>query len=215
MSMGVRASHAIDRFVLDNGFAFDPKLVRSELELVLDEGHKDGKVTVISEETLIGDICSEKYWGPETVRRIHESFPEARILLCIREQRSIIYSAYGEYINGGGMLSIRQFIKSDDVRAGTGPVCRPDALFYHHVIGDLFERFGRDSVLILPTELLARSPINFTKKVLEFVGESCEFEPDSSVVHVGVGAFTRILARYINHFRLFNSNKGARVKGGF
>jgi len=199
---GARAGHAIDHFVLTSGFVFDPQVVRSELQESILQSMDSDRVVVISEETLIGDICAERYWGLETIRRISLCFPNAKVMLCIREQKKIIYSAYGEYIRGGGTQTIRQFIETDKSRPGTGPVCRSDALLYDSVISHLQKVFGEDSVLVLPTELLASDPKGFVQRLLAFLDLEGEVSPHESVAHVGLGAFTLAVARFANQVRL-------------
>jgi hypothetical protein len=198
---GARAGRAIDHFVLTSGFIFDPQVVRDELQETLIESMDSERVVVISEESLISGICSGKYWGPETIRRITQCFPDAKVMLCIREQEKIIYSAYGEYIRTGGTGTIHQFIETNSSRPGTGPICRSDALLYDSVISHLLEVFGEDSVLVLPYEFLRADPMGFTKRILNFVDTEGEILFDEAVAHNGLGAFTLAIARYANVIR--------------
>jgi hypothetical protein len=72
----------------------------------------EGKVGVISNERLCG---SPYFAGADSytiMKRIYSAFPNAKIFISIREQRSYILSLYFEYLNNFGTLSIDEFLST-------------------------------------------------------------------------------------------------------
>lgn len=207
-----RAGVAIDHFVLRNGFAFDPDEVRREMAPGLVDAAKAGRTAVLSEETLIGDICAGKYWGPEVLRRLHATFPLARVLICIREQKSMIYSAYGQYIRAGGVQAVERFTSPRHFASGVGPLCRPDALLYHLPVRAVQDRFGPAATLALPMELLGTQPEVFLGRLCTFAGARGDADAASPPTHVGWGAATLAVARRLNRLWVRDSPRDRRIR---
>ena len=57
---------------------------------------------MVSFPRLSGHPYSGGYDSRMIADRVAEVFPEARILIVIREQRSMIVSTYKQYVNAGG-----------------------------------------------------------------------------------------------------------------
>jgi hypothetical protein len=109
---GPQAGVAVDEFVLANGFRFDATRARSHFEEGLAEAQTQGLVPVLSNEALCGQpISGGRFtYGKYVVERLHETFPNARILIVVREQRTSLLSHYREYIANGFSGDLAQFI---------------------------------------------------------------------------------------------------------
>lgn len=85
----VRISQALRRI---EGFDDDPQELRSALSTALD-ACPAGHVSVLSDETLTAD----PHLTATVARRVHQQFPQARILFTIRRQEDMIRSFYGRH----------------------------------------------------------------------------------------------------------------------
>jgi hypothetical protein len=85
----VRVSRALRRI---EGFDDDPQELREALAAALD-ARPDGRVPVLSDETLTAD----PHLTASVARRLHDHFPQARILFTIRRQEDMIRSFYGRH----------------------------------------------------------------------------------------------------------------------
>ena len=59
---------------------------------------QDPRVPVLSDETLCGDPFQRRYNGGDVADRIHQTFPRAKVLIGIREQKAMAISSYREFI---------------------------------------------------------------------------------------------------------------------
>ncbi|TVQ49557.1 MAG: hypothetical protein EA365_00325 [Gloeocapsa sp. DLM2.Bin57] len=103
---GTQAAIAIEEFVLTNPFLFDPEYTRQKLMPDIHKAEKEGLIPVLSNEGLVSlNIHSYKNYMADCIaNRINQAFPDAKILIMIREQKSMIYSAYKEHIKGNGIV---------------------------------------------------------------------------------------------------------------
>jgi len=122
----------------------------------------DGQTSFASYESLAGLLYYPDNDGRRTCRRLHELFPAARVILVIREQRSMLRSAYAQYVRAGGTVSPARFPQSD--------ACHLDRLLYDRFVDDLCHELGADNVKVLVYEELLRSPGTFLDELGAFVG---------------------------------------------
>jgi hypothetical protein len=124
-----------------------------------------GVQPVISSEKFSGNPLFGGYDRYDIAHRLAKIFPEARVLICIREQRSIIRSSYFQFINAGGMIGLDDYISGRDTR---GPSFRLDH-FRYDVLLELYRSlFGAENVLVLAYEELRRYPLNYANRLLAF-----------------------------------------------
>ena len=81
---------AVRAFIHPNPFHFAPAKAREAFEAGLEKARERSLVPVISHEGLSGDPMAGKYYGREVAERISRTFPDARILICIREQKATL-----------------------------------------------------------------------------------------------------------------------------
>lgn len=105
---------------------------------------------IISREDLTKDGRTERI-----ARRLHELLPEAHILACVRNQRTLIPSFYGQHLKDGCPQRFDQWL-SENV---------PRRWQYDTGIEHFQARFGADRVTVLAYEQLVEDPAAFAAAV--------------------------------------------------
>jgi hypothetical protein len=177
-------------------YRFDPARARAAFEAGIAEAARQARVAVISDELLSGNPREGLSRGRLTAQRLEETFPGARVLVCIREQRSMLVSWYKHHVRAGSALTASRFVRPK--RAGFEGSF-PSAYFeYDALIAHYQARFGRDRVLVLPCEWLPRDAGDFARRVLDFVDSPARETPGDEVANPGYGGFTITLRRWGN-----------------
>jgi hypothetical protein len=195
----VVGGEAIQHFVLCHPARFDAGAVADEFLAAASGVAPDG-VPVISHEDLCGYPVNHRYYGHEVARRLHEAFPDARVLVGIREQRSMIRSLWGQYIKQDGEWPIDQFLGSGNEPPGFVPICRLDHFEYDLLIGRYIDLFGRDNVKVLPYELLRQDSVAYEQTLHDWCETGLQAREAHPASNVGMGALTLALRRRMNRF---------------
>lgn len=200
---------AVREFITVDSFSFSPINAYSAFENGLKEAQQKHLCPVLSQEMLSCNFLDQNgYWGKEVAKRLHDVFPQAKILIVIREQKSMIFSAYGQYIRNGGRRSIEQFISTQNIRPGLYPLFRLYSLKYDYLIKYYQDLFGENQILVLPFELLKKDANLYLKKIFEFVGIeqiSFDYKPPQDT-NVNYKSATLAIHRKINNFIPFKDN---------
>lgn len=149
------------------------KKLEEELRSILkNKGGLNGKTPVISHERLSGNPHSGGFDSPLIAQRIYEYFPNAKILIIIREQKSWLLSNYFQYLTVGGNRKLTDYLitKYD----GKIPCFSPYYVEFHRLIKYYQTLFGKDKVLVLPQEILKVCPDEFIKRLGSFVGRNID-----------------------------------------
>lgn len=129
-------------------------------------------VPVLSAERLSGDMLYGAYDSVRLADRLAEAFPGAKVLIVIREQRSILFSTYQQYVKVGGQLDVRDYLtrasKSHPWPCDLRRYEYDRLMSYYHLL------FGQDQVLTLPYELFRSDPEGFVHRIAAFAGASPE-----------------------------------------
>ena len=157
-------------FVLrDPGEPADPVTVDA-LYRWRDEAMTQGKVLALSHERLSGYPASGGYDQLEIASRIREVFPNARVLIVIREQRSVLLSMYLQSISDGSSLSLKRFLSPPEPHIRRQPGFRFSFYEYDKLIRHYISLFGRGQVKVLPYEWLTACPDKFAQELSHFSG---------------------------------------------
>lgn len=196
---GFPSGEAIEQFVLINSFKFSPKSTRQFFQPGLQEAEQKKLIPVLSQESLIGNQVRGCYWTKDVADRIYETFPEAKILTIVREQKAAIASSYRQYIRKGETGTLAQFLGVDKPhQPGISPICTIDRLEYDLPIAYYQKLFGKDNVLVLPMELLKANPQELIQNVLKFAGSTGSGHYQSMARNVGFKAGTLSIRRHLN-----------------
>lgn len=185
---GAQAGIAVDEFVLVNPFHFHADRARTGFEAGLAEARQQGLVPVLSNEALCGQPVSggRFEYGKYVVDRIHETFPDAKILIVVREQRAALLSHYREYIANGASGDLARFIGGVELPPGFAPDCPLGHFEYDALVGHALALFGAQNVLVLAFEMLREERDRFLSELLHFVGRPVPKVADHAPERVGV-----------------------------
>ena len=156
-----------DRIVAPRDEDFDPVRVR---EWLLEQTKDIEHPTVLSSERFSGNPHSGWFDANRNLDRLHAVLPEARVLLVVREQRSLIQSLWLQYTRIGGTANLRQYLRAPSPGDFRAPVFDPAFLKFHHFVESLDRRFGPEQVLVLPFELLKEDPQGYLRLIAEHGG---------------------------------------------
>jgi hypothetical protein len=109
-------------------------------------------------------------------------------------------SIYGQYVRQDGEWPIETFLGNGDEPPGFAPICRLDHLEYDLLASHYVRLFGADQVLVLPYELLPKSPIEFQQCIHDFAGTGAKADSEFERELAGLGAFSLKMMRRLNKF---------------
>lgn len=156
-----------DVFVRPHDLDFDPDEARVTISK-LRQGTKSAAVDVISSEILSGTMFSGSRESLRLADRLSDVFDDAKILLTVRSQQSIMKSVYLQYLKRGGRLSIEDYI---DYRPEAGYFWfEPKVLEFDRLAQAYADRFGSENVLVLPQELLRTGKAQYLSLLFRFAG---------------------------------------------
>ena len=168
-------SHIARRWT-DDGFS-DREVAGAQLKRGIAEAAEAGLTPVLSEETLVGYI-GDPGFDTERVHRLLDLADAAdpagayRLLLCIREQRSMLRSAYAQSIIDGNTGTWHRFLRGPrertrfrDIRQIGLPYLR-----YGGLIDLLQQRVGPQRLTVLPLELLRADAAAFAAGLARATG---------------------------------------------
>jgi hypothetical protein len=188
----------LDALILPKDLYYDAEAARRFFAPGLAQAEEAGRTPVLSFERLTGNPHVGGYDSRILADRLAGLFPKGRVLLVVREQRSMILSLYKQYVREGGALSLRRYLYPP--REGRARVPGFDFRFfeYDRLVSHYRKRFGEDSVLALPYEMLRADARLFVRRVAEFAGAAPPPSLPSGRRNVAHPACTLWLKRALN-----------------
>jgi hypothetical protein len=130
----------------------------------------------VKDEIAIGDASASYLWDKETPKLIHDTIPEARIIIILRDPVERAFSHYLMHLRDGSetILSFFDALKDDynnEIKKGASS----SHLYigyglYSEQVKRYYEIFGKEQVKILIFEEFVRSTKDMVRSVLEFLG---------------------------------------------
>ena len=151
----------------------DNDKLKREIKKIVEKHEMSNQRIVFSYEGLAGNLHSGSVTAKENADKIKLIFPEGKVLLIIREQKSIILSSYYHYLKLGGVKSLNNYLrgfpysKSIFNSLALHHFNLPQ-LEYNYLIKYYIDLFGHDNVKVLPLELFKVSPLYFINNILYF-----------------------------------------------
>ncbi len=145
-------------------FAFDPQPAVAQMSA----SASDELLGVITSESLSGNMYSGGYDARTCIDRVLEIAPSARLLLIVREQRTLIRSLYKSLVTWGMPHSIERLLDPDEPRLV--PQFNLDYLRFDDRVAYYQSLVGADRVLVLPYELFVAEPLKFLQSIHKFSG---------------------------------------------
>ena len=180
-------------------FDFDPARCRAEMARKLERCEREGLIPVISMMRLSGNPHAGGYDSRILADRLAAVFPGARVLVAIREQRSMLLSTYAQYVKMGGPCSLRAYLLTpDDFRR---PGFRFEHFRYDALLAHYQRLFGRERVLVETYERFREEPQAFAETVAAFCGgKAPPPEAERAVLNRSLGPLALSLLRWLNPF---------------
>lgn len=205
-----------DLLVRPHDFEFEPSVAKKKIAAKRLSGEA-GTVDVISSEILSGTIFSGSRESLRLAQRLGQVFDEAKILLTVRSQLSIMKSIYLQYVKRGGRLSIEDFL---DYRPEPGYFWfERRVLEFDRLAQAYADRFGVQNVLVLPQELLKRDQTQYLDLLFRFAGVPDDKMPEQFTFAAERGVSPPVsgswLLRIANAFRRSPLNPEAMSTLGF
>jgi hypothetical protein len=177
--------------------AFDARAAR---RAVLGRG---AERVLLSEEELAGNLHTGGLHGAmskEIAERLARAFPDAHVVILLRNQLDMIASAYKQYVEGGGTGSIHRFLRPARSPHKT-PNFSLDFLAYDAQVRRYESLFGEDAVHVYPFEDLRRDGGAFVLRLASDLDLDLDpAEVSYSARNVGYRRGTRRIVRVLNHF---------------
>ena len=145
-----------------------------------------GMTPLITGESLAGSPLTGGANSDLVLQRLARWVPDARILIVIREQRSMLRSLYQLLVNWGNPRVIEELLTTE---RRSPPGFNLEFLEYHRIVGAYQAAFGTGNVLVLPYEKLTQQPHEFLSTITDFCRiDSSEFPlPDTYAVRENPG----------------------------
>ncbi|MCF7815440.1 MAG: sulfotransferase domain-containing protein [Candidatus Pacebacteria bacterium] len=135
-------------------------------------------------ESRCGEFSTSYLYSDVAAERISKDYPEARIIVIVRNPITRALSQYGNAIKGGEIpetMSFEEYYKSEASVLEQGR--------YVEQLERYLERFDRSQILVLVYEDNKKDPRAFIHSIYEFLGVRSDFVP--SMLHDTINA-TRI-----------------------
>lgn len=128
----------------------------------------DDAIAVVSNERMSGHPHSGGFDSRDIADRLKAVFPNAKILIGIREQESAILSSYFQYVKKGGYCSLKGYLNP---RAdGHIPLFDLNHFRYDALIAHYQALFGEGNVKVTLFEAFKEQPMEYIAELAEFGG---------------------------------------------
>ena len=188
LSIGNRPKYLGKYFVFNHEHNFlspyqsNKKLINKEIDLILSKINIGSRIPVISNERLSGNPHSGGFDSKIISDRLNEYFPNAKIFICIREQKNMILSSYFQYLKVGGTESLNNYLTRN--YDGRKPGFSLDHLDYYDLIFYYHKLFPSKNILVLTYESFKDTPHRFVTDIGKFVSVDIHIDKlNFNVIH--------------------------------
>ncbi len=153
-----------------------------------------------------GEFSTSYLYSDVTAKRIHEHYPDTKIIAILRNPITRALSQYGNAIKGGEIpesMPFTEYYTTEKSVLEQGLYAKQLASYYAH--------FDPSQMLVLIYEDIKKDPEAFIKKIYAFLGVSTDFVP--SMLHDESINVTRVpkniaLEKNMHHFSEFLRKSG-------
>ena len=175
-------------FLLDNSKEWLIKNAKSKAELRKFFKKKHNKKYLQSEESFTGNEFRDFYEIPEKLSWVN---PNAKILIIIRSQFTIIQSYYYLYLKKGGILSFSDYFK----------IIIENKKFNYLELYNAYRNFFGKNVKILLFEDFLKTPKLFVNEISQWLGLKNKFDiNDYKKINKSPNYSNLILLKLLNNF---------------
>jgi len=152
----------------------------------------------VKDEKIIGEANPSYLSDPETPKLIHQTVPNARILISLRDPVERAYSAYLMTIRRGfTKKSFSQQMEntlSNEILPSGKVLTRG---LYFNPVKKYLDIFGQKQVKIIIFEEFIKNPKTFIEEILEFLGYNKPLETFENEVHNPYAVVRSSVTKYI------------------
>ena len=175
-------------FLLDNSKEWLIKSAKSKVELRKFFKKKHNKKYLQSEESFTGNEFRDFYEIPEKLSWVN---PNAKILIIIRSQFTIIQSYYYLYLKKGGILSFSDYFK----------IIIENKKFNYLELYNAYRNFFGKNVKVLLFEDFLKTPKLFVNEISQWLGLKNKFDiNDYNKINKSPNYSNLILLKLLNKF---------------
>lgn len=188
----------LEEIVTAHEFAFDAQRLRSSY--AERRANATAQTIGISWESFSGDPFAGGYDSHRNAVRLHAVFPEAKIVVFIRNQFDMIDSLYRQYVQEGGACSLHRFLQ---LHFPSRVSFSLDHLCYDRLLRCYQDLFGSENVYVGLYEQLRASPQSTMDDLYEFVGvDPYAYDQDTlqTRINPGLSFISLHIARIANRF---------------
>jgi hypothetical protein len=135
-------------------------------------------------ESVCGEFSTSYLYSPETAARIHEHYPDVKIIAILRNPITRALSQYGNAIKGGEIPETMPFTEYYTTEKSV-----LEQGLYAQQLASYYEYFDPSHILVLIYEDSKKDPEAFIKKIYAFLGVNTDFVP--SMLHESINV-TRV-----------------------
>jgi hypothetical protein len=128
------------------------------------------RLSVISWEDLAGRPFHAKFRREIIADRLAAVFPDAYILITIREQIAVILSMYGQYLRYGYSSSLKAFLNEPPSGVPFDPILDRTFYDYERLIALYETHFPKERILVVPSEWMLAEPEAMTEHLSRSTG---------------------------------------------
>ena len=195
----VRPRTIIDQaFIVCNAFRFDPSDAKAFFAEWEEKAEANDQTLVISHERLSGQPQMGYVDSRPIADRIAATYPSAKVLIVIREQRDMMLSVYKQHVMRFGKNTFDHMWRERTIREKRRPGPTYDMFEYHLMIGYYQKLFGADRVLVLPFEMLKKDAVAFVGEIQRFAGLEAPAEIPMSKDNVAMPGAAVKVVRWVN-----------------
>lgn len=148
----------------------------------------NGIFSTCKEGQLKGEFSTTYLYDKETPEKIKKDFPDAKIIISLRNPVDRAYSQYRNEIKAGNIPKDKTFgdaIREDESIVGQG--------MYYEQVKRYIDLFGKERVLVLILEESKENPQDFIKKIFEFLEVDPQFVPNMLQREVNIARTPRFV----------------------
>jgi hypothetical protein len=168
-----------DLFLSEGAFDWNQNECQLKLKKLI-EGKTDR--IIICEELLLGRLRPggvKHFVTREVGHRLKSIFPEATVVIFIRNQLDALASAYSQYIQSGGNYNIDTFLHPERISGGdynSLVLLGPDYFLYHKAIDYYASLYGEENLFVFLYEEFRDSNSSFVTSFSKKLGISVDMD---------------------------------------
>ncbi len=127
-----------------------------------------------SPDKIIGEFTPHYFSDPQSAKLIKENFPQAKLIVSLRNPIERLYSLYFFWKARGkhDFATFEEFLEKEEFGA------KKEGFYYTHLKRYL-DIFPKENILVLVYEDIKKDPLDFIKNVYAFLGAKEDFVPSS------------------------------------